>query len=286
MSKSAISQVALSSKLREKNLELSAATVTSDTFILTLPPGDYQVSATKSDYLPFRYGTVSVFKSGKTYGYVIAKSTEGGAWIRHFTVNEWHTDWQKLALDNEMQDVRTYIEIGDISTQSGLDYWMNRMITDNSLQNNKKLFRFACTANFFPFVTGVSYFIDMSASSSNYASAVIQGVGYSQIIQAIKTPSGWSYEEIITKSKVPTLFTYYPAAEVPTASELSTILTGISGYGTYVFSFIPSGRNEIRSSMVYSAASANYGAGILFTYYNSSWYKVKNANKTVTLTAF
>lgn len=107
--------------------------------------------------------------------------------------------WSNLGIDElngKIADVRDYIEIGSISSKSGLDYWMSRLITDDSLSNNKKLARFSCTATFLPFVTGVSYFIDLSASSENYASAIIQGVGYAQLIQATKIPSGWSYELI------------------------------------------------------------------------------------------
>ena len=58
------------------------------------------------------------------------------------------------------------------------------------------------TATFLPFVTGVSYFIDLSASSANYASAIIQGVGYAQMIQATKVPTGWSYELVARDSQI------------------------------------------------------------------------------------
>lgn len=80
---------------------------------------------------------------------------------------------------------------------------------------------------------------------------------------------------------------YSTAAEIPTTAELSSAVTSISGAKTYVMTFLSRGNNnEARSSMIFSAASAAYGGGLLFTYYTSSWYKVKNTNRTVTLTAF
>ena len=94
------------------------------------------------------------------------------------------------------QAVRSYIEIGSISSQSGLDTALNNAISNNSLQNSKTCIRFACTANFGVFLSGVSYFVDISASSANYASAIIQGIGYMQTIQGVKTPNGWTYAQL------------------------------------------------------------------------------------------
>lgn len=87
----------LGNDARTKTTTLSASNVTSDDYILGLGAGDYQVSGTKSSYLPMRYGTLSIFKSGNSYGYVLAnETTTGKMWIRHFTTNEWHESWQEL----------------------------------------------------------------------------------------------------------------------------------------------------------------------------------------------
>lgn len=73
--------------------------------------------------------------------------------------------------------------------------------------------------------------------------------------------------------------------ELPTTDVVKSAISG-KGSGTYVVTFCRKSDNEARSAMIYTAASNAYGCGLLFTYYNSSWYKVKNANNTVTLTAF
>lgn len=81
-------------------------------------------------------------------------------------------------------------------------------------------------------------------------------------------------------------YSYLTQDEIPTTTELKNAITAISGACTYVMTFKRSYNQEARSAMIYNAASQSYGAGILFTYYNSSWYKVKNSNQTVTITAF
>lgn len=73
--------------------------------------------------------------------------------------------------------------------------------------------------------------------------------------------------------------------ELPTTDVVKSAISG-KGSGTYVVTFCRQSDNEARSAMIYTAASNAYGGGLLFTYYNSSWYKVKNTANTVTLTAF
>ena len=141
------------------------------------------------------------------------------------------------ALNTKIADVRNYIEVGSISSKSGLDDLMNNLITNSSLSNNKKLARFSCTATFTPFVTGVSYFVDLSASSANYASAIIQGVGYAQIIQAIKVPTGWSYEPVAMNSNIND---YRSNSGTSTYTSWDVKYSIIGRMCTFIFGFTPS----------------------------------------------
>lgn len=116
----------------------------------------------------------------------------------------WST-WEELALNSNLADVREYYSIGNVSTKSGLDYWMDRIISENLLSNNfKKLAHFTASGNFDSFVNGVAYFIDLSVSSANYATALIQGIGHYDIIQGKRTANdGWSYTSLTVQNTYP-----------------------------------------------------------------------------------
>ena len=82
----------------KKTLNLDSANVTSDTFILGLPVGVYQIaSASSISYLPTTYGTLILLRSGGQYGVaVVVPSNANGLWIRHFTNTTWHYAWQHI----------------------------------------------------------------------------------------------------------------------------------------------------------------------------------------------
>lgn len=95
-----------------------------------------------------------------------------------------------------------------------------------------------------------------------------------------KSGTGWAWQNKLKEIHVNI------AAEIPTITELKDAVTSVSGSGTYVMTFHLTSNGEARSAMIYNAASASYGVGIMFTYYSSSWYKVKNTNQTLSMTAF
>ena len=74
--------------------------LTSDTEILTLNNGAYQIALTSdSQYIPTRWGTLVINFSGSSYGVAIYVSTAGDVWTRHKkNNNEWHNSWTQLAV--------------------------------------------------------------------------------------------------------------------------------------------------------------------------------------------
>ena len=155
------------------------------------------------------------------------------------------------ASNSKISDVRNYIELGNVSSKSDLDNSMSNLIANNNLLNGKKLARFGCNATFAPFIIGVSYFIDLSASSTNYASAIIQGIGYPQMIQAIKVPTGWSYELIAVNSNIENILQNFSVTLITNDQQSTTgllygriylvVLTGSTASGSVgsVYLFLP-----------------------------------------------
>lgn len=106
------------------------------------------------------------------------------------------------------------------------------------------------------------------------------------VFTAVKTHSGtsWNWTAVIPKSRMAITYSCTTAAEIPTAAELNTFFTdNASLEGSIIINFVFN--NTIRSTLYYSAASSAYGAGILVSYYNSSWYKVRVSNRVATITA-
>ena len=77
------------------------------------------------------------------------------------------------------------------------------------------------------------------------------------------------------------------AGDIPTAEELHDISNSSHLIeGVQIIEFKKTGTTSTRSAMYMHNTSVSYGAGIIVSVYGSSWYKVRNANTTWTLTAF
>lgn len=89
-------------------IKLSNTNVTSDTYILSLPDGVYQVAdGSTIPYIPTNYGTLLKLTSGNQYGFVIFVSTSSqsatqGVYVRSFTTasNSWHYVWKRVNFAN------------------------------------------------------------------------------------------------------------------------------------------------------------------------------------------
>jgi hypothetical protein len=77
--------------------QIDASTVPEDTTLLSFPNGIYKVSGTQSAYVPFRYGTLVLFKAlynGVYYTFAMGKEAESNnLYVRHGYGNGWHTGW-------------------------------------------------------------------------------------------------------------------------------------------------------------------------------------------------
>ena len=82
----------------KKTLILNSSNVTSDTYILGLANGVYEIaSGSVISYLPAQYGSLLLIKSGQQYGFaVVVPSNANGIWVRHFTETTWHYAWQHI----------------------------------------------------------------------------------------------------------------------------------------------------------------------------------------------
>lgn len=200
------------------------------------------------------------------------KNGQSAMWTNCLADNVW-TGWRQM-------DSSVYIEKGTFNSLASLSTILNTEL--GTMSNNEiRHIRLACNGSFDNFQANVSYYIDLKKSSMNYSSCMIQGVGHQSQISGAMISQVWYFEELVK------MYKRNIATEVPTEAELKTILNGISGAGTFTISFLAANSNyNIRSSLIYSAASPAYGAGILFTYYGSSWYKVRTNNYNVTMTAF
>ena len=74
------------------------------------------------------------------------------------------------------------------------------------------------------------------------------------------------------------------AGFVPTTEELSTLTLGSST--SIIETYTSDAPTLARCAILMSSVSNNYGAGILVSFYDSNWYKIKNSNGTWTITAF
>ena len=84
-----------------KSTILTNANVTSDTSILSLDNGSYQVASATAvtPYLPYSYGTLIVMGTSNNYGIYIFLSTVGGMYVRHRkNSSEWSYTWKQVTL--------------------------------------------------------------------------------------------------------------------------------------------------------------------------------------------
>ena len=83
-----------------KTTRLTESNVTSDTSILSLANGNYMVAGSTAivSYIPERYGTLVVNKTGDNYGNYTFVATSGRTYTRQkASASTWHGDWQELA---------------------------------------------------------------------------------------------------------------------------------------------------------------------------------------------
>lgn len=91
------------------------------------------------------------------------------------------------------------------------------------------------------------------------------------------------------RKSVPRLKTQIGTNDVPSITQLTLLISDCASNGlngSFVCDFRESGQEIIRSTLFFSMINENYGAGILVSYYGDSFYKVKNANGTITMTPF
>lgn len=103
---------------------LSSSNITSDTSILSLEPGFYQVreaSATVVPYLPTNYGTLIVGRSGNTYRAYVFINTSGDMYFRHGTSSAWNSDWMQS--DHSKQFGDTSKTLATVLTEN----WQNEI---------------------------------------------------------------------------------------------------------------------------------------------------------------
>lgn len=91
---------------------LTSSNVTSDTFILALANGAYQVADNNlnTSYIPEKWGTLVVNKSGTTYGEFTFVGTGGNVYVRHANgIAAWHGNgWVQLALNSKVATNREW----------------------------------------------------------------------------------------------------------------------------------------------------------------------------------
>ena len=81
--------------------------ITSDTFIMGLMPGTYNVNApataVTNGYIPERWGTLTVNKSGENYNSCIFISTSNKTYFRAYNSSNstWYGAWQEIALKSD-----------------------------------------------------------------------------------------------------------------------------------------------------------------------------------------
>lgn len=85
-----------------RTLLIDSTSVPDDTALCSFPAGVYKVTGTQSSYVPFRYGTLLIFRAYKATSYeyvlVIGKDTQtNDLYVRHGYASGWHTSWIKYA---------------------------------------------------------------------------------------------------------------------------------------------------------------------------------------------
>lgn len=90
----------------QRTPSLTSSNVTSDTSIISLAPGAYQVADNNmnTDYIPGKWGTLIVNRSAVTYAAFMFIDTSGNVFVRHANgTSNWHGAWQKLALNSQLE---------------------------------------------------------------------------------------------------------------------------------------------------------------------------------------
>ena len=141
---------ALNSQKGSKN------TISSDTEILGYAPGAYMIAlSAASEYLPERWGTLIIDKSGTTYGVATFIATNGTIYTRHMNGSSWHGDWARQTVVSTVKSVTTGADGTVIISDYGFDKVVS--ITMESVNNYFCAIRKSQSGNILLFVYGTSF---------------------------------------------------------------------------------------------------------------------------------
>lgn len=131
----AVGNTSLQAQITAINPKRSAInSLASDNYILGLQDGVYQVALNAaSDYLPERYGTLVINRSGSTYGVATFASTTGETYFRHMNgVSAWHNnEWIRVALNSQIDSLNSKItpQIVDTLPYANGMYYLTTALT-------------------------------------------------------------------------------------------------------------------------------------------------------------
>jgi hypothetical protein len=219
---------------------------------ITLASDDY-------DFLLWIYGTASTNPKGS----VIAPKGTGSVLLSSGLTNSTHgvTNVQRTAV--YVSDTEYSVSAGTLGRPSGTYSEDNTVCKPIAIYGFKKS-------------------LDVTAIVSNVSTDARQCM-LSDGVTDVESKFGSVDTNIANRLPV---YKAVSASNIPTGPEVSTALQSLDNKQSIVVNFYNSENTILYSSMYYCQTNVSYGAGILVSYYGSSFYKVKNANGTVTLTAF
>ena len=144
-------------------------------------------------------------------------------------------------LNNHITDVRNY---GNVNACASLDAVKSTLtsLIGSMEDNTKKVAYIRTTASFGLFSNGITYFVELSRYSQNYANANIQQLAGSSFILGMYTSSGWVFEELALNNQLATN-TYF-------------MKSGTTAYGVLV----------------------RYANVVFFTVFNTTWNSTANTS--------
>lgn len=112
----------------QRTPSLTSSNVTSDTSIISLAPGAYQVADNNmnTSYIPGKWGTLIVDRSAVTYAAFTFVDTSGNVFVRHANgTSNWHSSWTELARASQLaySTVSATKVSGSIWTSGGINLY-------------------------------------------------------------------------------------------------------------------------------------------------------------------
>lgn len=138
--------------------------IASDTTILGLEPGAYQINlSAASNYIPERYGTLVIDKSAVTYGVATFISTDGHLYVRHMNGSSaWHGPWTQPRLHGLSEAVFSPV-IGDLNNADYAGAHLFNSATQNTPATYGICFTIATTE---PTSDGVGWVFQLAFATS------------------------------------------------------------------------------------------------------------------------